>query len=34
VAEYQPPAATQGVAEILDPFIEKRAAEGGAAPVS
>jgi trimethylamine--corrinoid protein Co-methyltransferase len=34
VAEFQPPAATQGVAEILAPFIEKRTAEGGAAPVS
>jgi trimethylamine--corrinoid protein Co-methyltransferase len=34
VAEFQPPATTQGIAEILDPFIEQRAAEGGAAPVS
>jgi trimethylamine--corrinoid protein Co-methyltransferase len=34
VAEYQPPAATQGIADILDPFIAKRTSEGGAAPVS
>jgi trimethylamine--corrinoid protein Co-methyltransferase len=34
VAEFQPPSATQGVAEILDPFIAQRTSEGGAAPVS
>jgi trimethylamine--corrinoid protein Co-methyltransferase len=34
LAEFQPPAATAGVADILAPFIERRTAEGGAAPVS
>jgi trimethylamine--corrinoid protein Co-methyltransferase len=34
VAEFQPPAATEGIAEILDPFIAQRTEEGGAAPVS
>jgi trimethylamine---corrinoid protein Co-methyltransferase len=34
VAQFTPPASSEGVAEILAPFIEKRTAEGGAAPVS
>jgi len=34
LAEFKAPAATEGVADILDPFIATRTAEGGAAPVS
>jgi trimethylamine--corrinoid protein Co-methyltransferase len=34
VAEFQPPVATWGIAEIVDPFIARRTEEGGAAPIS
>jgi trimethylamine--corrinoid protein Co-methyltransferase len=34
LAEFKPPAATEGIVEILDPFIAQRTEEGGAAPVS
>jgi trimethylamine--corrinoid protein Co-methyltransferase len=34
LAEFKPPASAAGVEAILAPYIEKRAAEGGAAPVS
>jgi trimethylamine--corrinoid protein Co-methyltransferase len=34
IAEFKPPAAAQGVDEVLAPYIARRSAEGGAAPVS
>ena len=34
LAEFQAPAAATGVAELLDPFIARRKASGGAPPVS
>ena len=34
VAEFQPPASTQAIAEVIEPLIAQRTAEGGAAPVS
>ena len=34
LAEFQEPDAAAGVAELLDPFIARRKASGGAPPVS
>jgi trimethylamine--corrinoid protein Co-methyltransferase len=34
LAEFQPPDAATGVADLLDPFIARRKASGGAPPAS